>query len=1038
MQNKTTHSIITAVLLLSLGLTLPSQAEKVLLRGGSSVSAPILKNENELVIIDLGYKALTIPARHILEILEEELEAESGAVCDNAIYQTARLTSASTAEAATRFGPAVVVVRSPSGLGSGFFVSRKGYLLTNFHVIQGEKNLTITRFVKDGKILRRSMCENVKIIAVDPFHDLAVLQVEPKPEDGAIEPVVFAPDEDIKQGDTVFVIGAPLGLDRTVTEGIISQKAREHAGILYIQIDAAVNPGNSGGPLFKQNGEVIGVNNMGALFFQGLNFAIPARHAKYLLDNLSDFAYNEAHSESGYTYMEAPPKPGKALQKTGQQTAGSTNDTRDFGFGPMEAYKFEDGASLLRVLDINGDGRADVIFANNKASRLEVLIRKPPTKEATDMLTAIDERFLNAGFVVDQKIIALEIADMDGDGKPDILMLGKEEGLELRMQSGAGEFKTAQKIYLAKLAGLAKMQVHDLNSDRRPDIIICRESSAEILWNDAKTTFTSRAEIPFGSSQGKGVDVADFNGDGQADLLLYFSEMAVPLRFRPGIGKGRFGLESLMPMVAANDIHKLELAGQKTVEIGCIPKAGRVFRGYRIAAKTTENFLEQDEVMPQRIALQGLGVKYAPAWVIADFNQDGLDDFCVAAPESSQIHIYFGTAQGLNPDPRAINSLSGITMMSLTKDQGILVFSPSEKTVALHEKPLTDQFPRRLTAPAKTVLAAALPWKNGYLCLARAETTGTMNMSMHDLAQNTDHQQEPMQLEMLNDPESVRIFELGAPNHWGMLCSIPYQPSEFFVCRDGAVAKITPGAFNALAQPMPAAAFTVPQTSDGCRILVAQNQVVREYHWKDSAYEVVRQFNSGNENAQAIASIDFKFGKTEGVLMFEQTGGNLIWQSAEDRPAEKRVHLACPIPALRGLAQLQAKKAPPTLLLIGNAELFLLRNDATAYTTEAFGEYASRQDKPTLRFFRTVQVGKNNRPMVAIIDDQNRAIELISRQNDGWQREAVFEVFRGVQFDNQPMKKGEPRDVASGDINGDGAHDLAVLVHNKLLIYPGE
>jgi serine protease Do len=287
--------------------------QKIVLRGGATLTGELLKRDGELVVVDLGFQALSIPAAQILEIVTNQPAAPANPLkpAGDQFYSAADLDLTSTADAAARFGPAVVVVNSPGGLGSGFFINRKGYLLTNFHVIQRQKHLTVTRFVKDDRQLRKVIYREVKIIAVDPFNDLAVLRIEPKPEDGEITPVVFAPTELVQAGERVFVIGSPLGLERTVTEGIVSQPARNFESKLYIQVDAAVNPGNSGGPLFNRRGQVIGVCNMGAVFFQGLNFAIPSRNVLYLLEHLSDFAYDEANSESGYTYPEAPPRFGR-------------------------------------------------------------------------------------------------------------------------------------------------------------------------------------------------------------------------------------------------------------------------------------------------------------------------------------------------------------------------------------------------------------------------------------------------------------------------------------------------------------------------------------------------------------------------------------------------------------------------------------------------------------------------------------------------------------------------------------------------------
>jgi serine protease Do len=89
---------------------------------------------------------------------------------------------------------------------------------------------------------------------------------------------------------------------------VLSQSERSFNGHLYLQIDAPVNPGNSGGPLFNGRGQVIGVINMGVTGMEGLNFAIPVRDVKYMLDHLTGFAFDQSNPESGYVYPEPPPR----------------------------------------------------------------------------------------------------------------------------------------------------------------------------------------------------------------------------------------------------------------------------------------------------------------------------------------------------------------------------------------------------------------------------------------------------------------------------------------------------------------------------------------------------------------------------------------------------------------------------------------------------------------------------------------------------------------------------------------------------------
>jgi serine protease Do len=286
-------------------------AAKISLRDGSRVQAPILKKTDQRVVLDLGSNILSIPVQDILSISEDTDDIEKKNITTNAYYTEAEMPQISTSVAAGKYGDAVVVVKSSHGLGSGFFVNKKGYLITNFHVVKGSRHLTVTRFKQEGAILKRIIHRDVEIVATAPFHDLAVLKI--KDFDDELVTVVWAPTDKVSVGAPVFVIGNPVGLERSVSEGVISQAERNFNGFLYHQVDAPVNPGNSGGPLFNSCGQVIGVVNMGAVNFEGLNFAIPVEHVKYVLDHLTGFAFDESNPESGFVYPEPPPRPTKAI-----------------------------------------------------------------------------------------------------------------------------------------------------------------------------------------------------------------------------------------------------------------------------------------------------------------------------------------------------------------------------------------------------------------------------------------------------------------------------------------------------------------------------------------------------------------------------------------------------------------------------------------------------------------------------------------------------------------------------------------------------
>ena len=172
--------------------------------------------------------------------------------------------------------------RKATALGSGFIIDKKGIVVTNNHVIQGAEDIIV--YVNGTTQFK------AEVIGKDPYMDLAVLQIK---SDKKFQPVSFGDSDKARVGDWVVAIGNPFGLGGTVTAGIISSKNRDIGGRYdnFIQTDASINTGNSGGPLFNMDGDVIGINTaiLGQQGSIGIGFAIPSNSAKQVIDQLIEF-----------------------------------------------------------------------------------------------------------------------------------------------------------------------------------------------------------------------------------------------------------------------------------------------------------------------------------------------------------------------------------------------------------------------------------------------------------------------------------------------------------------------------------------------------------------------------------------------------------------------------------------------------------------------------------------------------------------------------------------------------------------------------
>ena len=315
-----------------LGTVHQSHGETVQLKDKASVTGQIITEKRDHVFVDMGYTVLDIPRSQIARIIKNDVpdknsvlpNGSSGSSATSATavsgsgsaqlselkiggYQTA-LTPPPVKDVrdlVSQLGESVVQVRTPGGLGSGFILNEDGFLITNFHVIEGETEISVEAYHQKNGQLERIVYKDVKIISINKFQDIALLRIQdataPK-----FKHVLLGDADSLSVGENVFAIGSPLGLERTVTQGILSTKTRELGGQLYLQTSTQINPGNSGGPLFNMRGEVVGITNMKITFGEGLGFAIPVGAVKFFLDHRDAFAYSNDNPSNPYHYLPPP------------------------------------------------------------------------------------------------------------------------------------------------------------------------------------------------------------------------------------------------------------------------------------------------------------------------------------------------------------------------------------------------------------------------------------------------------------------------------------------------------------------------------------------------------------------------------------------------------------------------------------------------------------------------------------------------------------------------------------------------------------
>jgi S1-C subfamily serine protease len=271
--------------------------------------------------------------------------------------------------------------------GSGFVVDSKGTIVTNDHVVEGARNVSV-RFTENGDPIP------AKVVGADPSTDVAVLDVDESKVEGGLEPLELGDSKAIEPGQPAIAIGSPFGLQGTVTSGIVSALNREIqapngfsiSGV--IQTDAAINPGNSGGPLLDGEGRVIGINSQiatnGTDANSGVGFAVPIDTVKQVVPALEKDG-KIARAFLGVSSSEAPPRDGALVQQvTGRPAV-------DAGFERGDLITKFDGITIKSASDLGeavltrkpGDTVKVVVQRDGGSGTLDVTLGTRPDKQPT-------------------------------------------------------------------------------------------------------------------------------------------------------------------------------------------------------------------------------------------------------------------------------------------------------------------------------------------------------------------------------------------------------------------------------------------------------------------------------------------------------------------------------------------------------------------------------------------------------------------------------------------------------------------------------
>ncbi len=732
-----------------------------------------------------------------------------------------------------------------------------------------------------------------------------------------------------------------------------------------------------------------------------------------------------------------------------------------FGFGPFQIYKLKSGLRQLRLADLDGDGRTDILVWNPYRSRFELFYQRQPgepapTPEVPEERNELPDRgdLRRENVPASYSVAAADVAELTGDKYPDIVFFGEPRELVIMPGRADGGFGAAQGIRAPDgVPRSGSLAVGDFNHDGRSDVALLGDSELQLFMQKEGGGLGQPQTLVHSITNPMLMLRSDVNGDGRDDLLITADDE----RYGAYVLFGEEGgLSALRPVRVARN-RSITIAppanGQGGDDIYTIDYVtGRLQHSrWGLPLKTG---VAGD--WPQRwysYPLKSTGKRRPVA--IGDITGDGRPDCCAADPDAAQIILFPGGSDGLGSAHAypGLLKVTDVCIRDLDNDGSaeVLVASPTEQMVGLSrydDGRLT--FPTSIGTRGKPHVVAVDQLRRGEGPLRIAYATrdeDTWHLIVRPVDSEEGDDTHDVEIEDLpDDPAGLLWCDLDQDGRNDLLMLLRYgAPRAFLQAEDGTWSEFggTETRAALLKEAAPPQCLRVDVTGDGVpELLMSQGNVVRALRVTDGRWSVVDQYNPETANAEitGLTALPGPPGSPT-LVMYERRSHELLVQKRRD---DGTYGVTATIPLedfdLTAMATIHiGPELNPAIVLADAQRLAVIQPDDRAPTLVEQHNYTSEKDDAWLGDSIIGDLNHDGVRDVVVVDMKNAALELLTTLPDGNFAQALrFQVFQGKRFADAPDSRGQPREVLIGDVTSDGHDDLVLIVHDRLIVYPGE
>ncbi len=745
-----------------------------------------------------------------------------------------------------------------------------------------------------------------------------------------------------------------------------------------------------------------------------------------------------------------------------QAPAASAKLADYFGFLPLELYKLERRIGNLVVRDVDGDGIDDVIVGNNARSRIDLLLstkrpegeaeERPFRKDVNELES--DKRMRSANISVNKEIVSLGVGDFNGDGKPDLVYYGTPAEVEILFNQGPGKFGAPKRIKTGDaVEGSNTLAVGDLDQDGRDDVALIAEKELILIYQTSPGVLTEPERSPHTADNPRMLKIHDLDGDGASDLLILDGGSDHPVHVRFSTPDKKLGPEQRFAVESPRAVAYGQIDGKPGVELLTIENTSGRGKVYTLDESSAD-----DSNKWGRLIFFGLsqGGERGRALAVGDLDGDKKKDVIVTDPSNAQVWVYRQTGKtGLNTGQSFPGLLGGkaVVLADLDKDgrDEAYVLSEQEKQIG------RSQFENdRLSFPT------SLPIKGEPVAMSLAVLDGSSTPAIV-YAARTKPGADSFELRAIRRGDSGEFAARNFGPHETVpitgLSGAPTAIHAFDVNKDGETDLVVFSSYGSpvllLGQPKDhslapfggslgplggatPSSLSVMKVKDEPALIVAQNTFARRIVLGGNGqWEIKEQYNAGRASVQVqgAAALDVTGEGNSEVVLLDRVSKSLQFLSPKDGVYRQAGSLAVGSINFDGMHVADFDgDGRDDLLIAGTDRFAVLQTGGKGQRLKEIASYEPKRKDARLADLIAGDLNADGVPDVVFTDVAENALDVASYGGE----EDLLHAVTFKLFERKSYRGGgdmlEPRDMAVGDVDGDGRADLVLVLHDRVVI----